>query len=224
MFIFMLTAIPLTFFLFYSIYEKWRDDKKYLIEDLGWGVKVFIVSLIIILITRYFVKTGWNTKELFIYHTVIDYALWAFICMAGYIILYGFEYKNFQIKFMEISGYLFGYYIFSGIIDTLVLFGNYNVYTLFMLPMFRVSLILFSALIISLAGNMNFRVQILAALGCVVLSCLGGVAAMLFYIRNIAGAWIITAICLAGSAILTLFMTRPEKSTKKELNSISILS
>ena len=211
MFIFMLCATPLSFFIIYSIYNVWQGEKKLLIENLGWGIKIFIITLIIFLIFQYFLKTDWTLKGLFLYHMLRDYGLWALFSLIGYFLVFGLSKKSFEEKAGEVLGYFMGFYLLLGLIDTLFLFGEYDPYTLFMLPVFRFSFILLFSFFFALSGNLNFQLQFLIGIGCFLLTFLGSAGGMLFYSRQILMAWGVTGVVLAGAVVSFFIMLKKTK-------------
>ncbi|MBI9103411.1 MAG: hypothetical protein JEY99_13420 [Spirochaetales bacterium] len=136
---------------------------------------------------------------MFLYRSIMDHGLWSFFSLVGYYLLYGFEKKGFAHKAGEVLGYLMGYYMLVGIIDTLTFFAHYDPYTLFIVTMFRISTIILVSIFMALAGNTDFKIQLIVALGCLIISGLGGVSGMLFYSRHLIGAWIIAGTVLAGA-------------------------
>ncbi len=208
MFLFLMATVPLSLLLFFSVYRPWQAGRNFFLEDLLWGIRAFIPSLLIFWIVKYFLKISWNSEELFFYLLIKDYGLWGFLSVAGYGVLYGFGKKGFTEKTSEVLAYMMGFFILSGIIDTLIQFGHYDLYTLFILPLFRISLIIYTVFILGLSSRLNWKNQVLLLICALLLTMFGGLARLLFYTRMIILAWVLTGVFSSGSVICFLLILR----------------
>ena len=208
----MMMSLPLTVILIYTVYSPWRMEREKLVANLFWGLKAFIPGILLYLIGIQFLRLAYRPVSLFVFFLIQDYLLWFFLALAGYAVLYSTRYKDYPRKSSELLGYLAGFFLLAGVVDTLMRFGNYNVYSLFMLPLLRISMILWIVSIMGLLGKQEGKIQYFIPVPVLLLTLPGGAAAMLFSTSHPAFAWLVTMVYLAGSLALFIFLSLFKKS------------
>ena len=110
--VFLLSAVPLTFFLYISIeYSSIMAAKRFW-KSFYLGIVTFIMSLVIITSLSYYIPMGYESLPLFMYHWFMDLFSFALASVTGYLFLYyrGIlifdQRKDFPFLFAFFSGYL----------------------------------------------------------------------------------------------------------------------
>jgi len=202
MILFLMMILPLILILVALIYGPWIHDRPGMLSSLFWGLKAFVPGCLLYLLGVHFLKRTYTPGNLLFYHLFRDYLLWFFLALTGYGLLYSSRSKDYTRKTSEFLAYLLGFFLLTGVVDVLMRFGSYNLYSLFLLPLFRVTLIFGAAGLLGFWGRLEGAIQYLFLFLLLILTLPAGLSAMFFYVNHPFWSWLIAAICLPGYAAL----------------------
>ncbi len=201
MILFQLTLLPLLMITILLAHEPKAPQVKKFLENAVWGVRTFIVALVFYIILFVFMNKSYTTQGVYFYHVIHDYLFWGIFFLAGYLLLYKRESRPHNVSTQELFAFALGFYLFTGVVDGIVLFGEYDVYNLFLLPLVRGGLLAGCVYLVSFGRSKGGRLMILTPIFAGAVFFLGGIPALLFYIGYPVTAVILSIILTAGGII-----------------------
>ena len=193
MILFQLTLMPLVLIGVLLAHRPRGREVQEFLENVAWGIRSFACALVPYVILSHFVNKVYTHRGIFLYHTLHDYLYWGVAFLGGYFLLYEWTFWPDKPSIEELSPHALGFFLFSGVVDGVVFFGEPNVYSLFLMPLERLGIIAGSVYLLSVGRDRGFLVvpMLILALS---FFLLGGVGALLFYSGYPVLATIFTAV------------------------------
>ncbi len=199
MILFFLTLIPLILIGLLLSHEPKGPGVKTFLENVFWGIKLFIPALIIYLAVSLFLKLTYTPGGIFLFRLLQDYLFWAILWLTGYGLIYRWIENSLEAAVQELLGYGLGFFLLTGVVDGVLNFGNYDVYNLFLLPLLRVGLLCGSVFLVAWGRTQQRRLMGVTFGLAVPVFALGAVPALLFYLGRPGWAVFLTLLLvLAG--------------------------
>lgn len=205
MILFSLTLIPLLLVGLVLAHRPKSFGVKTFLENVFWGIKLFFPALLLYLLITMFFHLDHTPRGIFLYRLIQDYLIWVLLWLTGYGLIYRWAENSLESAVRELLAYGLGFFLMTGVVDSIINFGSYDVYNLFLLPLLRVGL-LFGASFLTGWGRTRGRRIMGVTFGLAVpVFSLGAVPALLFYLGRPVWAVLITLILIsAGMAPLVV--------------------
>lgn len=198
MVLFQLTLMPLVLVSLLLSRRPNEAGTRKLLENVVWGMCSFGGAIIPYIIFFIFVDKDYTHRGIFLYHGLKDYLYWGVMFLGGYFLLYDWTLWPQRQSLQELLPYALGFFLFSGVVDGVIFFGDLDVYSLFLMPLERLGIVFGSVYLVSAGRDRGMLVVPAVILG-LSLFLLGGVGALLFYSgRPLWAAAFTAAITLLG--------------------------
>ncbi len=134
--IFLLSAVPLTYFLFVSVEFKESADSVMLRRSYLYGLLVFAASLPVIVFINRYINPGYMPVPLFLYHWATEFLFFTAASAGGYYLLRLKGYVSFDRRrdFVYLVSFFYGYFSPAGFYMLIKKFYWLDTYLLFMYP------------------------------------------------------------------------------------------
>lgn len=197
MILFLLTLLPLLMAAILLAHEPKGPGVKKFLENVIWGIRSFVVALVLYIILFLFVEKSYTLVGIYFYYVLHDYLFWGALCLGGYLLLYRRISRPLNLGVQELFPFALGFFLLTGVVDGVVLYGELNVYNLFLMPLVRVGIMAGAVYIVALGRARGGRFMIAAPIIALLLFFLGGGPALLFSIGYpilaVAAALVLTA-------------------------------
>ncbi len=134
--IFLLSAVPLSYFLFVSVEFKDDADPDMLRRSYFYGLLVFAASLPVIVFVNKYINPGYRPVPLFLYHWFTELILFVIASAGGYYLLRFKGYLSFDKRrdFVYLTSFFYGYLSPAGFYMLIKKFYWLDTYILFLYP------------------------------------------------------------------------------------------
>ena len=151
MIIFLLTAVPLFYFIMNSL---WKNIKA-IVEDsykpFVYGLICFAVSVLIYNLIRVLAISPTYTRSgIYLYYLLHDHLIQFVLAVGSYFLVYGFSDMNSSGNGMErMFAFFCGFFCLWGVNDSIINYGWYNSYVLVVIPLIRIAMIAAATVLLS---------------------------------------------------------------------------
>ncbi|MDR1894561.1 MAG: hypothetical protein LBQ61_07750 [Spirochaetales bacterium] len=196
--LFMVCALPVSFFLIQRVFRPWREDPRSVLHNFLAGIGAFLPGLLLYLLFSGYPERSFSGAFLFLYYAFRDYLLWLALALLAYGLIFKAELFPFWEKTARFLAFLGGFFFFTGFLDLILNFSERDSYALFLLPMNRLGFLALAALILGFIGSRTQGAAQLAFFPAVLLAGIPpGLCAWLYYLNRPVLAWVLSPLFLA---------------------------
>jgi len=206
MILFLLFSIPV-FYIFALLYTTLRE-KSIKIDFITFfkGAVWFIPSLFVLSIIQNLFSLSYKPVEHFLFYFYKDHLLYSLLGIVGYFVFFGFyrppKQKN---SFLLLLTFFSGFFTFVSIVDFFVHFGEFDFYTLFLLPIVRLFSIIGLSLIMERFLDEVSYMRIIYGASMIIIPVAGAFVSMTYTSNLGLLAFLIAMVFLACSGALYYF-------------------
>jgi hypothetical protein len=207
MIFFLFASIPLTFLFLVSCCHADALGRRGFWIPVVQGVFTYLPAVLLFLIFRGSSEAVYTTARLYFFHFYHDYFLWLLLGTLGYFLIHGFP-RYTDEGGLDLFGFFTGFFTAVNLFELIFRTGNFTPYTLFLLPLSRISLVILATMLITKGFSFD-GFQQWALFGAAVLTALlPAFSALLYEIHFPVLAWLVTFILILGAGGVYLFSNR----------------